>query len=85
VARALSLIPHTNTVPSLQLIGTIHQIILSVSMVHIGTIMFYLYLLPMYLYHQRWVWSCRKLFIYYLFLSLSLSHTHYFNNVYYII
>ena len=49
VARVLSFITHIHLVPSLKFSGATPPPILSASMAHNGTILFYLYLLPMYL------------------------------------
>jgi len=52
VARALRLNTHIRLVPSLKFSGATCSIIMSAFMLHIGTILFHVYLLPMYLYQK---------------------------------
>ena len=80
MARADSLTTHIRLQPSLKINGAIPPLNLSVSMAHIGTILFYLYLLPMYVSlkksHLFWSYKGTLLHITYLLHAHYMNHLH---------
>ena len=82
VARADSLNTHIHLEPSLKISGAIPPINCSVSMAHIGTIVFYRYFLPMYVSLKRShsLWSQKWTFLY----ITHLLHAHYMTHLFHL-